>query len=296
MINAARQVGIHKNFYRFPFVRERHSEFFISNFNNCGIMILQKGIQDYFINIQQLQIFFKCRYLPESKEVILFIHGLGCSSDSFRNLFDHDYFPDKSLLVIDLPGFGNSGKPKNFSYSMEDQAKIIEQLFAMLPEWDIHIVAHSMGGAIALLFSDDFFSRIKSFANVEGNLVSEDCGILSRGIANIIYEEYKSNLYPKHLSEFQNHQQLRFEESTPLAIFKSADSLVQWSDSGELINKYKSLECKKSYFYGVQNSGMAVLNRLEFVNKFVIQGSGHGMMTENPEEFYSKVAEFIYSK
>ncbi|RJP63072.1 MAG: alpha/beta fold hydrolase [Ignavibacteriales bacterium] len=258
-------------------------------------MILQKGIQDYFLNIQQHRIYFNCRYLPESKEVILFIHGLGCSSDSFRNLFDNDYFPDKSLLVIDLPGFGKSSKPENFSYSMEDQAVIIEQLFMLLPEWDIHIVAHSMGGAIALLFSDNFFSRIKSFANVEGNLVSEDCGMLSRGIANITYEEYKTNLYLKHLSECQNHQQLRFEESTPLAIHKSAVSLVQLSDGGELLNKFKNLKCKKSYFYGDQNKEMPVINRLDFVSKFMISGSGHGMITENPKEFYSVLSEFIYS-
>ncbi len=258
-------------------------------------MILQKGIQDYFINIQQHRIYSKCKYLYESSEVILFIHGLGCSSDSFRKLFDHDYFPDKTLLVIDFPGFGKSTKPENFSYSMEDQAKIIEQLFTFLPEWDIHVVAHSMGGAIALLFSDDFFSRIKSFANVEGNLISEDCGILSRGIANINYEEYKTNIYPKHLLEFQNHQQLRFEESTPLAIYKNAVSLVQLSDGGELLNKFKNLKCKKSYFYGDQNKEMPVINRLDFVSKFMISGSGHGMMTENPEEFYSVLAEFIYS-
>ncbi len=254
------------------------------------------GIREYKFTIRQHQIYFKCKYIPNSKEVIIFIHGLACSMDSFRNVFDYNYFPDKSLLLIDLVGFGKSSKPEDYSYSMEEQAEVIKELLAIFPPWDIHIAAHSMGGAIALLFNQDIFSRIKSFANIEGNLISEDCGILSRGIADITYEEYKTNLYPKHLLEFNNHQQLHFEESTPLAVYNSAVSLVKWSDSYELLNKFKSLECRKSYFFGEENKEMPALNKVNFASKYTISGSGHGMMTENPKEFYNKLAEFIYSK
>jgi len=257
-------------------------------------MNLTAGLNEYSITIHQIKINFKCRYIPDSKEVVLFIHGLACTSDSFRNLFDYDYFPDKSLLLIDLVGFGKSSKPENFSYAMEDQAKIIEKLLSSLPEWEIHIAAHSMGGAIALLFDENTFSRVKSFAKIEGNLISEDCGILSRGIAELSYEEYKTNLFKKHLVEFRKHQQLRFEESTPLAIYKSAESLVKWSDSGELLEKFKNLNCRKSFFYGEENKNMPVIDKLDFVKKYMISKSGHGMMTENPKEFYTKLAEFIY--
>jgi hypothetical protein len=89
---------------------------------------------------------------------------------------------------------------------------------------------------------------------------------------------------------------LLFEQSTPRAIYKSADSLVRWSDSGELLNKFRNLNCRKSYFYGEENKNMPVLNKLDFVDKIIIQNSGHAMTTENPKEFYSKLSAFINFK
>ncbi len=259
-------------------------------------MNLETGIKEYSAIINQYRVNFLCKYNPDSDEVILFIHGLACSLDSFRNIFDNDYFPDKSLLMPDLVGFGKSSKPKNFSYKMELQAALIEELLSILPIRKIHIVAHSMGGAIALLFSADIFSRIESFTNIEGNLVGEDCGILSRGIISVPYDEYRDSLFNKHLAEFQDHPQLHFNETTPFAVYYSAASLVEWSDDGKLIDKFKNLDCKKCYFYGEENKNMPVLERLDFVKKYLVHNSGHGMTTENPKEFYASLAEFIYSK
>jgi pimeloyl-ACP methyl ester carboxylesterase len=256
-------------------------------------MELKPGSDTYTINIKNCGVNFYCRYNPASEDVILFLHGLACSSDSFRNVHDANYFPGKSLLIVDLPGFGESGKPESFSYRMEDQADILENLLLTLPPWKIHIAAHSMSGAIALLFSPQLYSRIVSFSNIEGNLISEDCGLLSRGIADVLYEQYKNEIYNWHLSEFKKHHQLRFNETTPFAVYNSAASLVQWSDSGKLLEKFSSITCRKCYFYGEENINMEVLKRLDFVPKFMISKSGHGMMTENPEEFYSKLANFI---
>ena len=40
---------------------------------------------------------------------------------------------------------------------------------------------------------------------------------------------------------------------------------------------------------------MPVLKKLDFVKKYMVHNSGHGMMTENPKEFYSKLHDFIES-
>jgi len=256
-------------------------------------MVLTKGLGAYIIDLGAHHLYFQCRYNPDSNDVILFLHGLGCISDSFRNIWEHDYFPGKSIMVLDLPGFGRSSKPEDFSYRMEDQAKVIEELLSQFPFWKIHIAAHSMGGAIGLLFSPEFFSRVLSFANIEGNLIGEDCGLLSRSIAKVSFDEYRDNLYKEQVIEFRDNLQLRFEETTPIALYKSAASLAKWSDSGELLNKFRELTCRKCYFYGEENKRMPVLEKLDFVTKEMIHNSGHAMMTENPEEFYTKLAEFI---
>jgi pimeloyl-ACP methyl ester carboxylesterase len=256
-------------------------------------MKLNEGYGKYFANIGQHHIYFQCKFYPASDEAIIFIHGLACSVNSFSNVFDKDYFPNKSLLLIDLPGFGSSAKPIEFSYTMEEQAKLIDDLLHILPFQNFHIAAHSMGGAIALLFSSAIFQRVKSFTNIEGNLISEDCGALSRSIASLSYEEYKNDLFQKQLVEFKDHRQLEFEKTTPFAVYRSAVSLVDWSDSGELLVIFKNLTCRKCYFYGEQNKEMPVLAKLNFVKKYMVSNSGHGLMTDNPEEFYKKLKRFI---
>lgn len=259
-------------------------------------MILNSGYKEYNVEIDDIQLFFKCYNNSQAGEAILFIHGLACSSSSFRFLFDHDYFQDKSLILIDLAGFGNSSKPEKFSYKMEDQGKLVAKLLDTLPKWKLHIVAHSMGNAVCLLMDENILSRIESYSNVEGNLISEDCGLLSRGIAGISFEEYRDKLFPNQLVEFEGHDQLEFSKSSPGAVYKSALSLVKWSDSGLLLEKFLNLNCRKSYFYGEENVEMPVLGKIKNVSQIMISNSGHAMSTENPEEFYLKLSEFIYRK
>ena len=152
-------------------------------------MILSEGLKSYQTIIDDLELHFVCKYVPNSTEVLLFFHGLACTYDSFKHILDKDYFPDKSFLFVDHVGFGESSKPVNFSYSMKDQAKIIDELLKSMPSWRIHIIAHSMGAAIALLLCNETYKKVKSFANVEGNLIAEDCGIMSRAISEKSYED-----------------------------------------------------------------------------------------------------------
>ncbi len=255
---------------------------------------LTAGIKDYTFPGKHGKVHFKLSYKQTAEETVIFIHGLACSLDSFRNLFDFNYLSDKNLLLIDLIGFGKSTKkPSDFSYKMEEHASAIAELLASLPLWNYHIVAHSMGGAVALFLPEKFFERTLTFTNIEGNLISDDCGALSRGVASSSFYDYENVLFHKQLKEFAGHHQLRFEESSAEAVYQSAVSLVEWSDSGKLLQMFENLGCRKSYFYGEENKAMPVLDRIPFAEKFMISNSGHGLMTENPIEFYSLLQKFI---
>jgi pimeloyl-ACP methyl ester carboxylesterase len=158
----------------------------------------------------------------------------------------------------------------------------------------IHIVAHSMGGAVPLLFSNELYSSIISFANLEGNLIGADCEMLSRVIANAGYEKYRDELFEKQKKDFAEIDELKFDETTPSAMYFSAKSLVEWSDNGRLLEKFKSLKCKKAYFYGEKNKSMEALNELNGIEKIMISNSGHSMMLENHVDFYTKLYKFIF--
>jgi pimeloyl-ACP methyl ester carboxylesterase len=88
------------------------------------------------------------------RELIVFIHGLGCSKDSFANVWDFADLKKYSLLTLDLVGYGYSSKPLDFSYDIAEQAEICHLVLNHFEFDAIHIVAHSMGGAVGLLLAE----------------------------------------------------------------------------------------------------------------------------------------------
>lgn len=84
------------------------------------------------------------------EETLLLLHGLGCSKESFIDIWFRDELRDYSIISLDLLGFGDSSKSEKFSYKMEDHASVCAKILNEFSLKKIHIVAHSMGGAIGL--------------------------------------------------------------------------------------------------------------------------------------------------
>ena len=82
-----------------------------------------------------------------NKNALLLVHGLGGSIESWINNLD-----EMSLLfnvvAVDLPGFGQSDKPK-MSYTIEFYQKFVVQFLKKLKIHKISIVGSSLGGHIA---------------------------------------------------------------------------------------------------------------------------------------------------
>ena len=258
-------------------------------------MKIAAGIQEIDRKVEGRRINFLLDYKPGSDSIILFIHGLACTRDTFSNVLAERHFSSSSLLLVDLVGYGKSAKPDDFSYSMEDQALLVEKLLIDIAIPRLHIVSHSMGAAVGLLFSPALFESVESFANLEGNLIDADCGMLSRKIVATDLEDYQQRLFPRHRRTYSRDKLLAFDKTTPLAVYKSAGSLVQWSDGGELLTRFLDLKCRSCYIWGERNSDMPVLEQLGSTPSFMIRNSGHGMMVENPKQFYLALADFIYS-
>jgi pimeloyl-ACP methyl ester carboxylesterase len=224
-------------------------------------------------------------------DLLFCIHGLGCSHDSFRDLEAQPALRECSALVPDLYGFGNSGRSEEFSYSMEAQAEICAGLLRQFRYERLHVVAHSMGGAIALLLPQDVLNSAESFASVEGNLTSADCGVASRRAAGVPYEQFKAEILPEYKIKFGDYVSL--DLASPIAYYRSACSLVEWSDSGKLLDKFLNLRCRKCYFYADQNCEGPSVGATKSIRQVEIKGSGHFIMDDNPTQFYAELAKFI---
>jgi pimeloyl-ACP methyl ester carboxylesterase len=81
---------------------------------------------------------------------ILFLHGLGTSTHSWRHLIQ-PLSKQHKLILVDLKGFGKSPKPRDNDYSIQDQAELIYQFILRNNLSQLTIVGHSLGGGVALL-------------------------------------------------------------------------------------------------------------------------------------------------
>jgi len=186
---------------------------------------------------------------------------------------------------------------------MEDQAGICKALLDRFKPDKIHIVAHSMGEAVGLLLAEKIGEMGSSFINVEGNLISEDCGPLSRKSISVSFEEFNAREFDelKSLVRMSRDKSSKLwllwcEKSDSLAYYKTSRSLIECSKSGNLLKIFEKLKVNKAYIYGAKNSEMKIIDRLHTIRKIPISYSGHFCMIDNPKEFYSTIAEVLSNR
>ena len=229
------------------------------------------------------------------KDLIVFLHGLGCSSETFRGVWQRPEFNNYSILCLNQPGFGDSEAPEGFLYSMEEHAQVCTDVLSACAFENLHIVGHSMGGAIGLLLPREILDSVCSFANVEGNLNPEDCVFGSRDACSVPYDIFVNDTLPQFRQASENWNKNGLNVASPLAFYESAKSLVAWSDSGKLLQAFHGLSCHKTYIYGEKNAAHPTVNTVDGIPKIEIESAGHFVMNDNPEGFYSALLDFIRS-
>lgn len=120
---------------------------------------------------------------PEGEALVL-IHGFPTSSWDWNKLWP-ELARHYSLYTIDMLGFGDSAKPRDFSYLIADQAELIETWLSEQGVGDYHILAHDYGDTVAqelmardlerlnVTRADDSSLRIKSVCLLNGGLFPE---------------------------------------------------------------------------------------------------------------------------
>ena len=246
-----------------------------------------------FIDGQSIELVAGARDAGE--DLLFFIHGLGCSKDSFHHFWNRTDFNGYSVLAPDLVGFGDSTKSESFSYTMEAQARICAEILTEFSDKNLHIIAHSMGGAVALLLPDKIKNGAKTFVNVEGNLIGADCEIISRKIISVSLDVFESDILPELRDKFNRLGEgyTAMDSTSAHVLYQSAESLVAWSDSNKLLEMFLVLPCRKAYFYGYENAEHPTVASLGDVPKVKIKRSGHFPMNDNPADFYDELYKFV---
>lgn len=94
-------------------------------------------------------------------EPLLLIHGFGGNKDNFTRIARQ--LGDYHLIIPDLLGFGDSGKPMTADYQSEAQATRLHELLQSKGlAKNIHVGGNSMGGAISAAYAAKYPKDVKS--------------------------------------------------------------------------------------------------------------------------------------
>ena len=111
--------------------------------------------QGHYFSYKHLQIF-----VNESGkgEVLLLIHGFPTASWDWQKMWSH-LAKNYRVIAADFLGFGFSDKPRNYPYSILDQADVLESLMREKGVEKVHIISHDYGDTVAQELLVRFQSR-----------------------------------------------------------------------------------------------------------------------------------------
>jgi pimeloyl-ACP methyl ester carboxylesterase len=90
-------------------------------------------------------------YDNKSNDCLIFLHGWGQNIEMMMPIAK-PFIKNKNVLIIDLPGFGNSDEPDEV-WSIYDYAKMVNDLSSSLKMNNPTLIGHSFGGKISLAYA-----------------------------------------------------------------------------------------------------------------------------------------------
>jgi len=86
---------------------------------------------------------------PASGPAVVLVHGLGGRADDWKDLAPYLARAGYRVYLPDLPGYGQSERPADFSYSVPDEAAVVLDFFDVMGLKQADLGGWSMGGWIA---------------------------------------------------------------------------------------------------------------------------------------------------
>ena len=227
-------------------------------------------------------------------ELVIFLHGLGCSKEIWRDAWALRELRDKSLLALDFLGFGHSPRPSHFGYKLEEHAAVLAAVIDCHALKRIHLVAHSMGGTIALLLPARTLSRLRSLVLVEPRLFNSSCGIAAEA-AKFTFEKFVAGEFSRIGRRASNDPRAAYDlrRADPAAFYHSSCSLVQWTRGRTMLDRFEQAPCKKAFIYGVENRFLQEVGEISNDLTIGVGHSGHFVMRDNPDEFYRRATAIM---
>lgn len=130
-------------------------------------------------------------------ETVVFIHGFQSSKNSWMPYFKK-FISQYNLIALDLPGHGNSSRPKNQKYDLQSMANSFELFAEKKKLQNIHLVGISMGGGIATIYAYKHPENVKSLILINPLGIDQE----KKSDLQKLLEKGKNVFFPNNLTEF----------------------------------------------------------------------------------------------
>jgi pimeloyl-ACP methyl ester carboxylesterase len=118
------------------------------------------GVESRSVTVSGYQIHYDAEG-PAGGPAVVLVHGLGGRAEDWSNLAPYLAKAGYRIYMPDLPGFGRSEQPSNFSYSIPDQAAAVVGFLDALGLKQVDLGGLSMGGWIVQLIASEHPERVR---------------------------------------------------------------------------------------------------------------------------------------
>ncbi len=268
------------------------------------------GLESATVEVGNLDIAYLRNQKAVDGDTIVMIHGFGANKDNWTRLAKH-LTDDFNVFAIDLPGHGDSSKPLDIGYHLEDQAGYVARILEALSIDNAHIMGNSMGGAITALYAANHPDRVKSA------VLFDPAGILEYESQLVeLVKEGDNPLIPKQPGDFERLMDFALEKK-PFVPWPILDVMEQRAIANREVNEVIFAAIRDAGFesdfrnaitrikapvlviWGKEDRVINYRNGEVFVAAIpdawleVMEGIGHAPMVEAPEASSELFLKFI---
>ncbi|MFG2352709.1 alpha/beta fold hydrolase [Streptomyces sp. NPDC048521] len=231
--------------------------------------------------------------VPGAEPARVYLHGLGSMSAVYHaHIAARPELVGRRGLFVDLPGHGISDRPRHFGYTLEEHADAVAVALDRAGVDGAELIAHSMGGAVAIVLAHRRLDLVSRLVLTEANLDAfppPTAG--SSGIASYGEDEFVEKEHARVLEAVGPLWAATMRLADPRALHRSAVGLRHGSNP-VMRSILESLPVERVYLQGELSGELEGRESLEAagVRVVTVPGAGHNVMFDNPEAFVAAVA------
>ncbi|MCC9309536.1 alpha/beta hydrolase [Kitasatospora sp. RB6PN24] len=237
--------------------------------------------------------------LPGTEPTRLYLHGLGAGSGPyFTASAVHPELAGHRSLLLDLLGFGISDRPTDFDYTLEDHADAVATALEAADVEAAEVIAHSMGGAVAIVLAARHPRLVAKLvlvdANLDPNPAARSAGSTSSGIASYTEEEFLAGGWQEVRDRVGPHWWSTMRLAGREALHRSAVHLAAGS-TPTMRELLLELPIPRTYLRPAADPALPGTDRLAAhgVSVVTVPDCGHNIMLDNPDAFARATARAL---